>query len=83
MGDAGSGSLEQHETPDGFQVFFWKTGEWNYSPSDIEAELPDGTRLRAVEQLSGRRLGFEQQLPRGTWILLRGKPTWGPVGEGR
>jgi hypothetical protein len=71
----------QEETPDGVDVFFWRKEGSNYSPEDIEAELPDGTRLKAVEQLGGRRLGFERPVPRGTWILLRGKRTWGPVGD--
>lgn len=83
MADEGLGPLEQEKTADGFQVFFWKTGGWNYSPEDIEAELPDGARLKAVEQLGGKRIGFEGPVPRGTWILLRGKRTWGPVGERR
>ena len=52
-----------------------------YRPEDIEAELPDGTRVPSKLLLGGRRLGFDRSLPRGAWILLGGVRTWGPVGK--
>jgi hypothetical protein len=70
---------EQEETDEGY-VVFWEPA--CYSPDDIEAELPDGTRLKAVLLLDGRRLGFERPLPRGTQLLRRGEAFWWrPVGE--
>lgn len=45
----------------------------HYRPTDVEAVLPDGTRLGGTMLLGGRRLGFEERLPRGTAILVRGK----------
>jgi hypothetical protein len=68
------------EMPDGVSVFFEPA---RYPPEQIEAELPDGTRLPSVRQLGGRRLGFDRLLPRGSWILRNGVRTWGPVGVRR
>jgi len=50
------------------------------SPDEIQAELPDGTRVQPVTLIGGR-VGFERELPRGTQLLLRGKPAWRRVGE--
>jgi hypothetical protein len=57
---------------------FWEP--IRFSPEDvetIEAELPDGTRLRPERQLEeGRRLGFDRPLPIGTRISLHGRVAW-------
>lgn len=42
----------------------------------IEAELPNGDRLRPVHLLGGRRLGFERRLPIGTRIHFKGAVAW-------
>jgi len=78
---------KQQPADDGIHVFFLskpgfflrKPG-FPYATSDLAAELPDGSRLEAVDQLEGSRIGFNRALPPGTWILLRGKRTW-PVGQ--
>lgn len=72
-------SLQQEGGPDGIYVFLWRTGGAQYGPADLAAEFPDGTIVPAISELEGRRLGFGRALPPGTWILLRGKRTWGPV----
>jgi hypothetical protein len=69
---------EQEETAEGYNVF-WEHP--HFPPDDVEAELPDGTRVRAVWSLGGRRVGFDRRLPKGTQLYLRGKPTWKRVGE--
>jgi hypothetical protein len=48
----------------------------HYAPDEIDAVLSDGTHLKAVYQLDGRRLGFDRALPVGTLILLRGVRGW-------
>jgi hypothetical protein len=48
----------------------------HYSPDEIEAVLSDGTHLKAVYQLDGKRLGFAHPLPVGTRILLSGILGW-------
>ena len=48
----------------------------HYAPDEIEAVLSDGTHLKAVYQLDGRRLGFDRALPVGTLILLGGVRGW-------
>jgi hypothetical protein len=63
---------------DGIGVFFDPA---HYNAADIEAELPNGSRVPAVLQEGGRRLGFDRLLPAGTWILRRGVRTWGPIGR--
>jgi hypothetical protein len=79
MGDSPNVAPEQEETPDGINVFFW---DWSgYSPDEIEAQQPDGTRLKSVLQLDGKRLGFERPVPRGTLILVRGESLWRPLGH--
>jgi len=62
----------------GYTVF-WEPA--HYPADDIEAELPDGTRLTAILQFGDRRVGFERPLPKGTQLLLRGQPAWRPIGE--
>jgi hypothetical protein len=52
--------------------------EW-FSPEELEALLPDGTRVKATG-LFDWAVGFES-LPDGTQLLLRGKPTWKRIGE--
>jgi hypothetical protein len=59
---------EQEETAEGYGVFWEPT--YGYSPDDIAAELPDGTRVQAVLLLGGRRLGFDRRLPKGTQLYL-------------
>ena len=68
---------EQELEGEGINVFFEPP---RYRPKDIEAELPDGTRVPSKLLSGGRRLGFDRSLPRGAWILRRGVRTWGPVG---
>lgn len=70
---------EQEETADGY-VVFWEPPY--FSPGEIEAVMPDETRVQAVLLLGGRRLGFERRLPKGTQLYLRGEPAWRPIGEG-
>jgi hypothetical protein len=57
---------------------FWEP--IRFSPEEletIEAELPDGTRLRPERQLEeGRRLGFDRPLPIGTRIWHHGRVAW-------
>lgn len=65
---------EEEATSDGFNV--WWEPVPPFPPLEIEAELPDGTRLSPVLQLGGRRVGFERPLPEGTPISLRGKVAW-------
>jgi hypothetical protein len=48
----------------------------HYTPEDIDAVLSDGSLLKAVYQLDGRRLGFDRSLPVGTLILLGGIRGW-------
>ncbi len=48
----------------------------HYAPDEIDAVLPDGTRLKSALQLDGQRLGFERALPVGTLILLDGVRGW-------
>lgn len=72
--------FEQEPAEDGYLVFFEQPHP--FSPQEIEAELPDGTRVASVLQLGGRRLGFDRPLPQGSWILRKGARTWGPVGLG-
>ena len=67
---------EQEPAGGGINVFFEPP---RYRPEDIEAELPDGTRVPSKRLLGGRRLGFDRSLPRGVWILFRGVRKW-PVG---
>ena len=67
-----SESLEQEPTTDGIKVFFVKTSGFPYPTAEIEAELPDGTRLGAIEQLDGHRVGFDRAVPQGTWIVRAG-----------
>jgi len=67
---------EQEPTPDGFTVF-WEPGY--FSPDEIEAEQPDGTRVGAVLLVGGRRLGFPRTLPPGTYLPRRGEVAWGPL----
>ena len=69
---------DQETTAEGYTVF-WEPA--HYPADDIEAELPDGTRLRAILQFGGRRVGFERPLPKGTQLLLRGQPAWRPIGR--
>jgi hypothetical protein len=52
--------------------------DW-FSPAELEAVLPDGTRLRG-QMLTPDLVGFES-LPDGTQLLLRGKPAWKRIGE--
>ena len=53
---------DQDATAEGYTVF-WEPA---HDPAnDIEAELPDGTRLTAILQFGGRRVGFERPLPKG------------------
>ena len=59
---------------DGFNV--WWEPLPPFSAQEVEAELPDGTHLRPVIQLGGRRLGFDRRLAAGTPILLRGEVAW-------
>lgn len=69
-------NLPQHESAaDGFNVW-WEILE---GASEVEAELADGTRLRSIPLLGGRRLGFDRLLPKGT-SLYRGKILLGIVG---
>jgi hypothetical protein len=66
--------------PDGYHVF-WEPVR--FSPQEIEtieAVLPDGTRLRPVFLLGGRRLGFDRAVPIGTQLLRHGKLI-GTVGQ--
>lgn len=46
----------------------------------IEAVLPDGTHLKPVLLLGGRRLGFDRRVPRGTKLFRDGRLT-GVVGQ--
>jgi hypothetical protein len=69
---------DQDATAEGYTVF-WEPA--HYPADDIEAELPDGTRLTAILQFGDRRVGFERPLPKGTQLLLRGQPAWRPIGE--
>jgi hypothetical protein len=69
---------DQDATGEGLTVF-WEPA--HYPADDIEAELPDGTRLTAILQFGGRRVGFERPLPKGTQLLLHGQPAWRPIGE--
>ncbi len=69
---------DHQATAEGFTVF-WEPA--HYPADDIEAELPDGTRLTAILQFGGRRVGFERPLPKGTQLLLRGQPAWRRIGE--
>jgi hypothetical protein len=69
---------EQKATTGGYDVF-WEPA--HVAHEEIEAELPDGTRVKAVPLLGGRRVGFDRPLPRGTQLFLRGKPAWQRVGE--
>jgi hypothetical protein len=62
---------DQETTAEGYTVF-WEPA--HYPADDIEAELPDGTRLTAILQFGGRRVLFERTLPKGTQLLLRGQP---------
>jgi hypothetical protein len=71
---------EVEETAEGY-VYGWRKDGFTYSVEDVEVELPDGSRLRAEEQLEGQRIGFDRALPAGSWILLRGRRMWGPVGD--
>jgi hypothetical protein len=61
-------------------VYLWRIGGRQYSPSELVAELPDGTRMPAILDLGGQRYTFGHPLPSGTWILLHGKRVWGPLG---
>ncbi|HYU93833.1 MAG TPA: hypothetical protein VEN95_10200 [Actinomycetota bacterium] len=63
-------------TADGIGVIFHSA---RYAAKDVEAELPDGSRIPAMEMEDGR-LRFES-LPPGTWILHLGVRTWGPIGR--
>jgi hypothetical protein len=75
MEDAPDVTPEERETPEGIEVFFegWPGRFPGYSEDEIEAQLPDGTRLKAVP-LGGTRLGFERPVPRGTVVFARGRP---------
>ena len=48
----------------------------HFRPEEIEAVLPDGTRLRPVLVEAGRRLAFERKLPLGTSIYRGGRRAW-------
>jgi hypothetical protein len=54
--------LDEQETSDGIHVFFHGTP---YRVDDISAELPDGTRVPAVLQQGGRRIGLRWRAPPG------------------
>jgi hypothetical protein len=69
--------FDEEQTDDGIRVFFYPA---HYSTGEIEAELPDGSRVPSTLQQDGR-LGFEEPLPAGTWIPRRGVRTWGPIGS--
>jgi len=64
---------EPHVGIEGFDVW-WEPIK--VSPDDVMAELPDGTRLKPVPLLGGRRLGFDRPLPTRTVIFHRGRQAW-------
>jgi hypothetical protein len=63
---------EKESSQDGIRVWWDRP---YYRPSDLEAELPDGSRIGAVA-LAGGQVGFDRLLPKGAPILLRGKEVW-------
>jgi hypothetical protein len=63
---------EREASQDGVRVWWDRP---HYHPGDLEAELPDGSRIGAVI-LEGGQVGFDQLLPKGAPILLRGKIAW-------
>jgi hypothetical protein len=70
--DGSAKGPEKESSQDGVRVWWDRP---YYRPSDLEAELPDGSRIGAVV-LAGGQVGFDRLLPKGTPILLRGKEAW-------